>query len=179
MLSLQYLLIIICLILFLSTTVFLWKFQDERNRNLYLQGKFNPYKKKKYFLTGAEVKLLSILEQSDLPNLYRIYPQLHLSTLFDVKDEAMDLRGKFEWLNNLYVDFVLFDKEKLLPQLVIELNDATHKMSFRKARDQFVRKVLEQNDVEYLPIEVSELQNSQDLLDKIRTHLFKPQNPSA
>lgn len=147
------------------------KFIDERNKNLYLNGQFNPYQAKKYFLTGAERKLFQILQDSELSNSYYIFPQLHLSTLLEVKPEAKDLQGKFDWLNRLFVDFVIMDKETIKPVLVIELNDSTHRWNNRKARDQFVAKALNENKIPLLIVGVSDLKKSVSVIEKIKKSL--------
>ena len=155
--------IFLFLFLILSfTSIFLYlKLQDERNKNLYADGLVNPYKKKKYFLTLDEKELFLILQNLTVNSNYLVFPQLHLSTLLQVKEESNDLAGKFEWLNKLFVDFVLFDKKDLQPRLVIELNDSTHLWGNRKARDQFVKKSLEENNIPFLVIETESLINGQ------------------
>ena len=155
--------ILLVLFAFLSFTSILFyvKFQDERNKNLYLHGELNPYKKKKYFLTLNEKELFLILQDLTANSNYLVFPQLHLSTLLQVKEESNDLTGKFEWLNKLFVDFVIFDKQNLQPLLVIELNDSTHLWNNRKARDQFVKKSLKDNNIPFLAIETQSLINGQ------------------
>jgi len=155
------------LLFFILTSIILFvKFKDERNNNLYLQSKFNPFTKKRSLLTGNEKKLLKLLEGFSSLDTYYIYPQLHLSTFLKVKDGANDLKGKFDWLNKLYVDFVIFDKETLSPLLVIELNDSTHKWDSRKARDEFVAKALEENGIPLLTFTTNQLA-SRDVIDNI------------
>lgn len=144
-------LIVILLVLFAITvtTVILW--QDAKNKLFYLHGKFNPFKQKQYFLTKNEKDLFLLLHSlEELQNFY-IFPQLHLSTLLQVKDEARDMMGKFEYINKLFVDFVIFDKN-LNPVVVIELNDQSHLWNSRKSRDQFVVKALEDSNIPLLTI---------------------------
>ncbi len=147
-------LILLSLLVFASLLAILFyiKFIDERNKNLNLQGKLNPYQKKTHFLTNPELELFKLLTTSINERKFHICPQLHLSTLLKVKDDANDIKGKFEWLNSLYVDFVIFEKENMNPILVIELNDSTHKWGSRHARDQFVAKALMENDIKLVTI---------------------------
>ena len=152
-------------------SLFYVRFVDERNFNLYLQGKLNPYKRKVSFLTSPEKDLFVILQQANIKGNFLIFPQLHLSTLLVVKDETNDLQGKFDWLNKLYVDFVLFDKETLDPLLVIELNDSTHFWGSRKARDQFVKKALEENRIPLLTIEKNLLEDRQKIIELVLSRL--------
>lgn len=143
------------------------RFQDERNKNFRIQGEFHPYTKRASFLTGGEKKLFSLLQSSALLSNYYIFPQLHLSTLLEVKDDAKDMQGKFEWLNKLYVDFIIFDKEKIEPVLVIGLNDQTHQWGSRKARDEFVRKALDENGIPLITIKTNDIADFAKIEDKI------------
>lgn len=159
-----YLGIIYSLIIFLGvliafTFLIFIKFQDERNHNLYLQGKLNPFKRKKYFLTISEKELFQLLQEYIIDKEILIFPQLHLSTLLEVNENNNDLLGKFNWINKLYVDFVLFDKNTIQPLLVIELNDPTHFWNNRKARDEFVMKALNSNNINLLTFTNEDIKN--------------------
>ena len=152
---------------FFTVSVFTYiLYQDERNKRLFAQGKLNPFQPKKRFLTGNERKLCSLLKDSPELRNFHIFPQLHLSTILEVKDEANDLAGKFDWINKLYVDFVIFDKE-MNPLLVIELNDSTHLWNSRKSRDEFVRKALEENNFQFLELRTIDLTNPNKLREKM------------
>jgi hypothetical protein len=158
-------------LLFFMTTVFAFiLFQDERNKLLFLQGKLNPFRRRQRFLTGNELKLFSILRDNSTLNDFYIFPQLHLSTILEVKDDTNDLAGKFDWLNKLFVDFVIFDKE-MNPKLVIELNDSTHTWKSRKARDEFVRKALTENNIPLIEFKTNDLVNPINVANKIINQL--------
>jgi len=86
----------------------------------------------------------------DLQN-FHVFPQLHLSTLLQVNSDAKDMMGKFEYINKLFVDFVIFD-EYFNPVVVIELNDSSHRWSSRKSRDEFVAKALESSEISLLTL---------------------------
>jgi len=167
----QLLLLTALLLCFFFMSLLYIRFNDERNYNLYLQGKLNPYKRKKLFLTVPEQELFSILQSANTKGNFLIFPQLHLSTLLAAKDETSDLKGKFDWLNTLYVDFVLFDKDSLQPILVIELNDSTHFWSSRKARDQFVKKALEENGIPLFTIDTPSLTDKEQIITSVLNRL--------
>ncbi len=158
--------------LFVSFLLYL-KVIDERNYNLYLQGKLNPYKRKKYFMTLPEKELFSLLQKMSSEKGLLIFPQLHLSTLLVVNDGSNDLQGKFDWLNRLFVDFVLFDRQTLEPVLVVELNDSTHFWNNRKARDQFVQKALEENGIPFIAISTDKLPDTREVTIAIESELQK------
>jgi hypothetical protein len=132
------------------------RFTDERNKNLYFLGKLNPFENKDRFLTPNEKHTFEKLQELEVFKGLYILPQLHLSTFLKVKDNANDLQGKFDWINRLFVDFVIFDESLSKPLLVIELNDSTHKWNNRKARDEFIRKALESNGIKILSINLND-----------------------
>lgn len=153
-----------------ATILVFMLFQDERNKLMFLQGNLNPFKRKQRFLTGNELKLFSILENNEALKDYYVFPQLHLSTILEVKDDTNDLAGKFDWLNKLFVDFVIFDKD-MNPRLIIELNDSTHSWKSRKARDEFVRKALTENNFNFIELRTTDLANSEKIDELINNNL--------
>jgi len=168
----QIILLLLLILASLFAFLFYMRFLDEQSYNLYLQGKLNPYKRKQHFLTTPERELFEMLQSCINLEKYLIFPQLHLSTLLAVKDETADLQGKFDWLNRLFVDFVIFKKDSLEPALVIELNDSTHFWNNRKARDQFVNKALEDNGIKILTIETNLLQDKLKLVELVKNSLI-------
>lgn len=151
------LLMVLCCLFFSMTVIAMIKFIDERNKNLYLQGDLKPYFRKKYYLSPSEQKLFHILFEFAKQHGYLLVPQVHLSSIFEVKEDAKDLRGKFEWLNSLSVDFMLFNKQTFQPVAAIELNDRTHLWLSRKARDQFVQRAFNENNIKLLTVQTTHL----------------------
>lgn len=110
----------------------------ERYRNL---NNF-PYSQKDRFLTMSEKKFFLMLTQW-FRNEYHVFPQIHLSSLFSINDSE---KRKYSYLNKIdrkSVDFVLFEKESMLPVIAIELDDYTHRFARRMKRDSFIDKVFE------------------------------------
>lgn len=171
--TIEIFLIFLLLLTFSFGLVWYIKFTDERNYNLYLHGKLNPYKRKSQFLSDPELKLFNLLNSLNFNNEFYIFPQLHLSTLLMVKNEAIDMKGKFDWLNSLYVDFVLFDKKSMEAKLVIELNDKTHFWNNRKARDEFVEKSLTENGIPFLKLSFFDLDHPNEINRIIKQQLEK------
>lgn len=161
---------ILFLFFFLTTVILKIRVESEQNKNLYIQGQLNPFKRKNYFLTGNEIKLFEILQNIKKLNEFYVFPQLHLATLFEVKEDVSDMAGKFDRINTLYVDFIIFDKE-FSPKLVIELNDTTHKLGSRKARDQFVEKVCTDNKIELYTLSTIDLSKPDMIEQKIIEYL--------
>jgi hypothetical protein len=142
--------------------------QDERHKRLFELRKFNPYRPTKYFMTNAEKKLFSILSELASLKDHHIFPQVAVSSLVAVKDDANDILGKFDWVSKYCVDFVICDKTNILPLLVIELNDSSHKFNFRKARDEFLSTALANANIKLLFLDVKDLPNPEKIDSKIK-----------
>lgn len=112
-----------------------------------------------------------MLNSLDVLQNYFIFPQLHLSTLLQVKDDAKDMIGKFEYINKLFVDFVIFD-QNLNPVVVIELNDSTHFWNPRKARDQFVSEALKSIGIPLVILTSRDLTFKASALEKLAPYLL-------
>lgn len=163
-------LLALLLIFFFIATVFFILWQDARNKNLRLHGQFKPYQRKKHFLTPSEQQLFQLLQQLEVLQRYYVFPQLHLSTLLRVKADAKDLMGKFEYINKLYVDFVIFDQH-FQPVLAIELNDPSHFWGARKSRDEFVEQALRDVGVPLLTLTTQDLRSPVEVGEKVERGL--------
>jgi hypothetical protein len=152
-------LILLILVLFSTTVMFGLRFQDERHKRLFEIKKFNPYKNKGYFMSNAEKKLFSILNNLECLQKYYVFPQVSATAVIDTKDEAYDLLGKFDWVNKYRLDFVICDKETISPHLVIELNDSSHFFPNRSARDEFLDIALKGASVKYTFFAIRDLTN--------------------
>lgn len=91
---------------------------------------------KKALLTATEIKFKNAIEKF-IPENYVLYPQINLASIIKRTDEHT-------YQNELYrnVDFCVFN-EKFIPQLIIEINDNTHKEKSRQARDIKVQNICE------------------------------------
>ncbi len=167
------LLLVIALFVVGSIAIFLYiRFIDQQNYNLYLQGQLNPFKRKTHFLTSPEKILFEILRDIAIDKNFYVFPQLQLSKMLYVQDDVNDIREKFDWINKLSIDFVIFNAS-LEPLLAIELNDKTHAWINRKARDQFVIKSLEENNIPFLTIATDLLNNKEQVVAEILSQLSK------
>lgn len=65
---------------------------------------------------------------------------------------------------------MIFDKE-MNPKLIIELNDSTHSWKSRKARDEFVRKALTENNFNFIELRTTDLANREKIDELINNNL--------
>ncbi|MFH1246176.1 MAG: DUF2726 domain-containing protein [Candidatus Liptonbacteria bacterium] len=83
-------------------------------------------------------------------NEYRIFAQVHLSTLVDNKIVGQNWLAAFRHISEKSVDFVLCDKAYLSAKLVIELDDKTHERPERQERDREVERILKEAGIPLL-----------------------------
>lgn len=101
-----------------------------------------PYRKKQYFLTNNEHNFLHSIERI-VENKYYVFPQVHFSEIICADGQQNFRNPYFQKIVYKSADFVLFDKQTVLPVLVIEVDDSTHNRSDRVERDDFINSVLE------------------------------------
>lgn len=106
----------------------------------------DKYKKRISVMTPTEQKFFRQLQQ-EYGEKYYIFPQINLDKLLEPERNQNHYRARNR-IAQKSVDFVLANKETLSTQLVIELDDWTHKLERRKERDKFVEKIMRNNQIE-------------------------------
>jgi len=131
-----------------------------------------PYKKKPYFFTISERKFFDIL-QSVINNKYIIFSKVRIVDLLDVPKglENPDFYKRFNKIKSKHVDFVICDKEKLAPLLVIELDDSTHSKPNRIKRDEFVDQSFQSAGLPILHVRNSVSYNRDELFQSLSNYL--------
>lgn len=115
----------------------------------------DKYKKRISVMTPTEQKFFRRLQQ-EYGEKYYIFPQINLDKLLEPEGNQNNYRARNR-IAQKSVDFVLADKETLSTQLVIELDDWTHKLDKRKERDEFVEKLLLQSNTKMQRFELNKL----------------------
>ena len=102
------------------------------------------YKQKDSLITNYERHFYNILENNFGAD-YKVQAQVNLASIINKIDTS-------KYQNELFrnIDFGLFDKETLSPLLLIEINDATHKIYDRYQRDLKIRKILSQANIKLI-----------------------------
>lgn len=146
--------------------IFLQKKEKNNSAEKDLQDELLPYRRK-YLLTKNEwwfyKSLKDVAEKFDCTILAKI-------RLADLVEVSADV-GKQEYFKYFakikakHIDFVLCKKDNLYPELLIELNDNSHKRDDRIKRDDFIKRVVEK--VGYKIIFVSGTQNLQEEICKV------------
>lgn len=110
------------------------------------------YTRKQFFLTRAEHEFYNVLLTA-VGDRYHIFAQVHLPTILDNKVIGQSWHAARSHIDRKSVDFVLCDKKYLSPKLAIELDDKSHELLKRKARDKEVERILADADLPLLRIE--------------------------
>lgn len=123
--------------------------EEEKEEQIYFRKKF---------LTTYEQKLYQMLLDNFDDNYY-IYPQINLASIINKKSNTKYFAG--ELFRN--IDFGIFDSDFNV-LLLIELNDFSHKSIARKERDEKVRKILNNANIQLITIENDALNNNADAI---------------
>lgn len=104
------------------------------------------YKRKKHLLSIPERIFFEGL-QKIIPGEYIVFPQVLLSNIVKVDNGGEDFWRYHNKINKKTIDFVIFDKQYLIPVIAIEYDGKSHEKEKRIERDIFVERVLEQSGI--------------------------------
>lgn len=158
---------LLILIFFLSILIFFLK-------SLFIK-KENPYYKKQYFLTPAELSFFKVLEQA-VSKTYYIFPQIKLASLVEAKGKGSIYYSRHNRIDRKTVDFVIADIISCNPLLVIELDDSSHNNWDRWERDAFCNEVLKQTGIPILRIPVKSDYNPTNIKEMIEEKIHPAVN---
>lgn len=124
-----------------------------------------PYRKK-LLLTKNEYWVYKSLKETADKYGFTVLAKVRFADLVEVSSEAdkseyMKFFGK---IKSKHIDFMLCKKANLYPELLIEVNDNSHKVEDRIKRDDFIKNVAEK--VGYKTIFVNGTQNLEETVIK-------------
>jgi very-short-patch-repair endonuclease len=89
---------------------------------------------------------------------YYIFPQINYSHLIQPKKSSFEEERKYRSkIDRKSADFVFCDKEKIIPQLIIELDGYVHNFKSKQARDQFIDEITGIVDLPILHLKTNNL----------------------
>ncbi len=115
-------------------------------------------KKSSLFDTKTEFELFKILLELYSDKFY-IFPQVGYIHLVQVRKDLTRYE-QIRYRNSIdrkSADFVLCDKEQVVPQLVIELDGSSHDWSKRKDRDGFIDEIMRSINLPILHIKTANM----------------------
>lgn len=138
--------------------VIIWAIFEVTRQNKNSLRKNNKYKyiAKKDIMTNAEKQFYKKLQEVCGDDIL-IFPQVHLSTIFDHKVKGQNWKGAFSKINQKSVDYLLCRKDNLKPILAIELDDISHIRKDRIMRDEFVNFLFTESQINLLRIKSTDI----------------------
>jgi len=98
------------------------------------------YRRKERLMTSVEADFMQVLLEI-VGDKYRVFPQIHLSSVLDHKVEGQTWKYALGHINSKSVDYVVSDKDQFRPLVAIELDDKTHDRESRRLRDKEVERI--------------------------------------
>lgn len=135
-----------------------------RNRS----KKVYSYKLKLFLLSKPEHELFDLLVQN-FGDKFHIFPQVHLSSIFDHKIKGQNWWGAFSHINRKSIDFLFCDKAYIKPILGIELDDSSHNRLDRIERDKEVVSIFQTSGLPLLRFENHGKFDHQEIIGKINS----------
>lgn len=128
---------------------------------------FLPYVKKNLMTKNEWYFYKQLKPVADKLN-YSILCKVRVADLVDIEKglDKSQWQTAFNRINKKHIDFVLCKPENLYPELLIELDDSTHKSDKVAKRDEFIEKLYGKTGYKLLRV-----QGGGNIEDKIRTAL--------
>ncbi len=116
------------------------------------------YERKPYLLdTNSEFRVYKILLEL-FGDKYLIFPQINYDHLIQPKKsswaEERRLRSR---IDRKSADFVMCDRDRIIPLLIIELDGSVHSYKSKQARDEFIDEITKTVDLPILHIKTTNL----------------------
>lgn len=138
--------------LFIAVVILLWQIIFNRRRDI---NDMSVYEKRKYlFDTAGEYELFKLL-QANFGTDYYIFPQVHYSHIVQAR-HSLPYRARLAYWNKINrksADFVLCDKQQVVPKLIVELDGESHQFRPRQERDAFIDELMKVTNLSILHIE--------------------------
>ncbi len=130
-----------------------------------------PYQKKEALLTAAECQFYVVLQGLAAVEKLDVFAKVRIEDVIEVRKGARSYQSHRNRISSRHLDFVLCDRQKTAPMLVIELNDSSHKRRKRQQRDEFVEKALEVAGIPLLWLPVQDAYPVHELSRQVREKL--------
>ena len=130
------------------------------------------YQTRGFFLSRPEHELFDILVKT-FGDTYYIFPQVHLSSIFNHKIKGQNWQGALNHIDRKSIDFLFCDKAYIKPVLGIELDDKSHQREDRVLRDREVETIFQNSELKLIRFENHGSFNRQEVILKINNILSK------
>lgn len=161
--------------IFVAIVVILWQVIFSRRSG---HAGMSAYEKRKYlFDTTGEYKLFKLL-QENFGSDYYVFPQVHYSHIVQAR-RSLPYRDRLAYWNKINrksADFVLCDRQEIIPRLVIELDGESHQLRTRQERDAFINDLADVTGLEMLHV-IDHSYKAETVTHDVRTKLGLLSNP--
>ncbi len=124
-----------------------------------------PYYKREYFFSVAELKFFEILKEI-IGNNYYIFPKVRICDIVQSKDKKT--YSQFNRIRSKHVDFLICTKDPIKAKIVIELDDRSHNYQSRIKRDKFVNEVFASSGIPIVHIKVKRFYDKEILIKELQ-----------
>lgn len=131
-----------------------------------------PYEKRSSLLTDSELAFYRSLTEA-VDGAWSIHAMVRLADLIRVRPKTPKYQAWQNRIHAKHIDFLLCDPGSMEARVAVELDDATHQRSDRKARDQFVNQALADAGVPLIRIDVQSSYDAGHLRKVIDERLAK------
>jgi hypothetical protein len=129
-----------------------------------------PYQKIRSLLTPAERSFYEVLRSVTSDDIL-IFAKVRMEDLLYLPRGTSDWQSHLNRVRSKHVDFVLCDRQKVSPLLVIELNDRSHESQRRQERDAFLQKAFDAADIPILWVTAQATYNPRQVAADIQNAL--------
>lgn len=135
------------------------------NREKLVDVKYQPYVKRKYFFSLAEVKFYDLLREI-LGDKYILFSKVRIADIIEPKYKNGQL-SHFYKISSKHVDFLVCSKNPVTPKIIVELDDSSHDSEDRIARDKFVDEAFANAGIPIVHIRVKHEYNREEVVKQI------------
>ena len=127
-----------------------------------------PFRRKDYLLSKAERSFYLVLLQA-VGAHWRVFPKVRLIDLVWLPRDTPNAQSHRNRVQSKHVDFVLCSNDALRPELVIELDDASHEREDRVDRDALVDRILQSAGLPILHVSAARSYTTAELAKQIQS----------
>ena len=128
-----------------------------------------PYRARRALLSPTELDFFNALERN-VGRRYTVCMKVRLADVIDCPGAAWRM-GYGRLIAQKHLDFVLIDPATTRIRVAIELDDRTHRLRVRRARDRFVEAAMRAAGVPLLRVPVASAYRPHDVLRALRRAL--------
>lgn len=150
--------IVFALILFVLYLLSLVYGNSSQKKKVFKNNSYS-YAAKTGLMTKTETDFFIKLHDA-VGDRYYVFPQVHLSALFDHRIKGQEWKYAFRHINGKSVDYVLCDIDTLTPTYAVELDDPTHSQPDRVNRDGEVNRIFQEAKLPLIRIKNSGISGS-------------------